>query len=181
MRADPVVLALLATLATAAAAGATDYGLGRPASPDDIAAWNIDVAPDGSGLPPGSGSVQQGQQLFADSCAACHGAHGEGKPMDALAGGAGTLANAKPVKTVGSFWPYATTLYDFVHRAMPFNAPQTLSPDQTYAVVAYVLYLNRIVPADAVMDARTLPAVVMPARERFKSGYETRKVSDPSP
>ena len=128
-----ILAALAALVAATAPAAAVDYGpgrygpgrygLGRPASAADIAAWDIDVAPDGRGLPPGRGSVAQGAQLFAKKCAACHGAHGEGKPMDALAGGAGSLDTAKPVKTVGSFWPYATTLYDFIHRAMPFCPP----------------------------------------------------------
>jgi S-disulfanyl-L-cysteine oxidoreductase SoxD len=149
-----------------------DYGIGRPARPDEIAGWNIDIAPDGAGLPPGHGSVQQGAQIFADKCAACHGAHGEGKPMDALVGGTGTIATLKPVKTVGSYWPYATTLYDFIHRAMPFDAPQSLSADEVYAVSAYVLFLNRLLPADAVLDAKTLPGVAMPNRGAFVSAFK---------
>jgi mono/diheme cytochrome c family protein len=173
MRAKVFTAAAVATglgLAGAAFAG-EDYGLGRNAAPSEIAGWDIDVAPDGTGLPPGKGDVRQGAQIFADRCAACHGANGEGKPMDRLVGGAGTIASAKPVKTVGSYWPYATTLYDFIHRAMPFNAPQSLSPDEVYAVSAYVLYLNHLVAADAVLDAETLPKVAMPNRGAFVSAF----------
>ncbi|MDB5895254.1 MAG: cytochrome c-type [Rhodoferax sp.] len=142
-------------------------GIGQPASPEAIAAWNIDVGPDGSGLPKGSGSVTAGQAVYAAQCAACHGARGEGKPADALVGGQGTLRSDKPLKTIGSFWPYATTVYDFIHRAMPYNAPQSLSPDEVYAVTAYILHLNGIVPADAVLDAQSLPKVRMPNRNGF--------------
>ncbi|WP_158814809.1 c-type cytochrome [Methylocapsa sp. S129] len=174
MRAKAFIAAALAasllSISAPARAG-EDYGIGRPATSEEIAGWNIDVAPDGAGLPPGQGSVAQGAQIFADKCAACHGDHGQGKPMDALAGGAGTIATPKPVKTVGSYWPYATTLYDFIHRAMPFNAPQSLSPDEVYAVSAYVLFLNHLVPADAILDAKTLPKVAMPNRDAFVSAF----------
>jgi len=161
-------VALLALLAAPAAAD--PLGLGRPATPADIAGWNIDVRPDGRGLPPGSGSVAQGQTVFAASCAACHGANGTtATPAPALVGGQGTLASAKPVRTVGSYWPYATTVFDYVRRAMPFNAPGSLSDAQVYAVTAFLLNRNGIVPADAVMDAKTLPAVRMPNRHGFRS------------
>ena len=173
MRARIVVWAAVLGLGAAGPASAgQDYGIGRPATPSEIAGWDIDIAPDGTGLPDGHGSVAEGARIFGERCAACHGAQGEGKPMDALAGGAGTMGTAKPLKTVGSFWPYATTLYDFIHRAMPFNAPQTLSPDEVYAVSAYVLFLNHIVPADAVMDAKALPAVAMPNRPAFAAKGE---------
>jgi S-disulfanyl-L-cysteine oxidoreductase SoxD len=148
---------------------APPYGLGRPATPAELAAWDIDVRADGQGLPPGSGSVRDGLKVYAEHCAACHGDKGEGNPMDRLVGGAGTLASPTPVKTVGSFWPYATTLFDYVRRAMPFNAPQSLTADQIYAVCAYLLYLNQIVPAEAVVDAQTLPTVQMPNRKGFTS------------
>jgi S-disulfanyl-L-cysteine oxidoreductase SoxD len=150
-------------------AEATRYGIGRAGTPAEIAGWNIDVRADGDGLPPGHGAVSEGQKVYEHRCAACHGDQGEGQPMDALVGGEGTLATAKPVRTVGSYWPYATTLYDYVHRAMPFNAPQSLTPDQVYAVTAYVLFLNGIVPKGAVMDAHTLPRVRMPNRNGFIS------------
>jgi mono/diheme cytochrome c family protein len=172
MRASLFTFAFTAVLLHGASlAKATEYGIGKTATPAEIAGWNIDIAPTGAGLPPGHGSVGDGARIYADKCAACHGADGLGKPMPALAGGAGTMGSAKPEKTVGSFWPYATTLYDYIHRAMPFNAPQTLAPDEVYAVSAYVLYLNHLVPEDAVLDATSLPAVVMPERGKFVSGY----------
>lgn len=143
------------------------YGLGRPATPGEIAGWDIDVSPDGRGLPPGHGGVQEGKAIFAAKCAPCHGDQGQGKPTDRLVGGFGTIGTDKPVKTIGSYWPYATTLYDFINRAMPFNAPQSLSHDEVYAVSAYLLFLNRLVPEDAVLDAKSLPRVAMPGRKAF--------------
>jgi cytochrome c len=134
---------------------------------------DIDVSPSGAGLPPGSGTVQQGRQVFAAKCAACHGQGGIEGPADRLAGGHGTLKTSKPLKTVGSYWPYATTLYDYIYRAMPFNAPQSLTPDEVYSVVAWILYRNEIIPEDVVMDAKTLPAAQMPNRNGF--------VPDPRP
>jgi cytochrome c len=148
-------------------ASAQTYGLGQPATDAAIAAWNIDVDARGQGLPPGQGSVAQGATLYAQKCAVCHGANGEGKPADALVGGAGTLATARPGKTVGSFWPYATTLYDFIFRAMPYTAPQSLSPSEVYALTAWVLHRNGVLPADAVLDARTLAAIRLPNRAGF--------------
>lgn len=163
---------LLAMAAVCPRAQAQTYGLGLLASERDLAAWNIDVTPDGAGLPPGSGSVARGKQVYENLCAACHGIKGEGKPADALVGGQGSLksahANGKPpLKTIGSFWPYATTVFDFINRAMPYNAPQSLKADEVYAVTAYLLHLNGIVPAEAVLDARTLPQVRMPNRDGF--------------
>lgn len=161
----PAALGLLATLAWTAAATAADFG--RPARPDEIALWNIDVRPDGVGLPEGRGSVSHGQQVYAENCAACHGDVGQGGFADRLTGGQGSLASAHPVKTIGSFWPYATTLFDYVRRAMPYTAPQTLSDDDTYAVVAYLLNLNGIVPGDATLDRASLPKIRMPNRDGF--------------
>ncbi len=112
--------------------------------------WDIDVRPDGQGLPPGHGNVRDGAALYAARCAGCHGARGEGAAAEALAGGQGSLASAKPLRTVGSYWPYATTLFDYVRRAMPFDAPQSLSADETYAVSAYVLHLNGLLPEEAI-------------------------------
>jgi S-disulfanyl-L-cysteine oxidoreductase SoxD len=149
-----------------------DFGIGRPASPSEIAGWDIDIAPDGTGLPPGRGGVREGEMIFAQKCASCHGGHGEGKPMDRLAGGSGTIKTATPVKTIGSYWPFATTLFDFVRRAMPFDAPQSLSPSEVYAVSAYVLFLNQLLPNDAILDAKSLPKVAMPNRSAFVSGYK---------
>ena len=168
-----VVSATIVFTIPAAMAG-EDYGLGRTAAPAEIAQWDIDVSPDGAGLPAGQGSVSEGQAIYQSRCAACHGDHGQGKPMDRLAGGMGTIGTAKPVRTVGSFWPFATTLYDFVRRAMPFNAPQSLSASETYAVCAYVLFLNGILPADATLDAASLPKVKMPNRNAFVSAYPTQ-------
>ena len=172
MRVSILAAALIAaSVSGTVAAAAKDFGIGKTATPAEIAGWNIDIAPNGAGLPPGHGSVSDGARVYADKCAACHGADGLGKPMPALAGGAGTMGSAKPDKTVGSFWPYATTLYDYIHRAMPFNAPQSLSPDEVYAVSAYVLYLNHLVPEAAVLDAKSLPGVAMPERDKFFNGY----------
>lgn len=166
-----VALAIAATLASGAVSAAEGYGFGRPATPEEIAGWDIDVSPSGAGLPPGQGDVQQGAAIFADKCAGCHGAHGEGKPMDQLVGGFGTIFEAKPQKTIGSFWPYATTLFDYVRRAMPFDAPQSLTPDQVYAVSAYLLYLNHLIAEDVVLDAASLPKIKMPNRDNFVSAY----------
>ncbi|MDP3090631.1 MAG: cytochrome c [Nitrospira sp.] len=149
------------------------YGFGRSATAAESAAWNIDIDPTGAGLPTGRGTVQQGAAIYANKCAACHGPTGVEGPQSQLVGGQGSLTTDKPIKTIGSFWPYATTLYDYVHRAMPLNAPQSLTPDEVYAVVAWLLHQNGIIPADAAIDAQTLPAVKMPNREGF--------VSDPRP
>jgi S-disulfanyl-L-cysteine oxidoreductase SoxD len=149
------------------------YGIGRVATPAEIAGWNIDIGRDGSGLPPGSGTVSHGRELFAQQCAACHGEKGEGGVGDKLAGGQGTIATAKPVRTVGSYWPYAPTLFDYIRRAMPQNAPQSLSNEDVYAVSAYVLKLNGLVPDDATLDAKSLATIRMPNRDKF--------VGDPRP
>ncbi|WP_227246944.1 c-type cytochrome [Paraburkholderia caribensis] len=147
--------------------------IGTPVSDADIAAWNIDVAPDGQGLPPGSGDVAMGGKVFAARCAACHGAKGEGLIGDQLIGGQGTLTSANPKRTVGSYWPYATTLFDYIRRAMPYNAPQSLSADEVYAVSAWILNQNGIVSDDARLDAHSLASVRMPNRDGF--------VPDPRP
>jgi cytochrome c len=165
-----LALAIAAILAGSVVRADERYGIGRSATPHEIAGWDIDVSPSGAGLPAGRGDVRQGEAIFAEKCAACHGAHGEGKPMDRLVGGIGTLRDKKPDKTVGSFWPYATTLFDYVRRAMPMNAPQSLTPDEVYAVSAYVLFLNGIVPQDATLDADNLARINMPNRDGFVSG-----------
>src|SRR5262249_48886782 len=135
--------ALLIANGTRAAEGPN---LGHAASPEDLAAWDISVAPDGAGLPPGSGTPAQGATVYAAKCAACHGEKGAGKPNDQLVGGQGTLTGDQvPVKTVGSFWPYATTVFDYVRRAMPLNESKALNNDQIYAVTAYLLQLNGII------------------------------------
>lgn len=156
----------IALLPTALNATGVGSGLGQPASPSDISSWNDDTSPSGN-LPPGRGSVAQGQQIYATQCSACHGDKGQGGPMDKLVGGVGTLDTKAPVKTVGSYWPYATTIFDYVRRAMPFNAPGTLNNDQVYAVTAYLLYMNGVVPQSAVMNGRSLAAVRMPNHDNF--------------
>jgi cytochrome c len=161
----PVVLGLAAALTCALAASAAEFG--RRASPDEIKLWDIDVRPDGAGLPQGRGSVDRGRQVYEENCAACHGDRGQGGLGDRLVGGRGSLASDHPVKTVGSFWPYATTLFDYARRAMPYQAPQTLSDADTYAVVAYILNLNGLVGPDTSLDASTLPEVEMPNRNGF--------------
>jgi cytochrome c len=163
----PKLLAAGAIAAAAIMAPALASDFGRPATPDEIKLWDIDVRPDGKGLPDGSGTVAQGKQVFADNCAACHGDNGQGGIKDRLVGGQGTLATDKPIKTVGSFWPYATTLFDYIHRAMPYPTPGSLSNNDTYAVVAYILGLNEILPADGKVDRASLPNIKMPNRDGF--------------
>ncbi|GAB4394384.1 MAG: cytochrome c [Kiloniellaceae bacterium] len=168
MRSIRVVLALaVATVVLCGTALAFSYDFGRPAAPDEIALWDIDVRPDGTGLPPGGGTVAQGREIYADNCAACHGEAGQGGIKDRLVGGQGSLATDHPVKTIGSFWPYATTLYDYIRRAMPYTAPGSLSDDETYALVAYLLNLNGIVPEDARLDQTNLAKIRMPNRDGF--------------
>jgi mono/diheme cytochrome c family protein len=150
-------------------AQAPHYGLGRTPAPAEIAAWNTDVRADGLGLPPGHGSVASGREVFAQRCAACHGDKGQGGSADRLVGGFGTLSNQNPIKTVGSYWPYATTLFDFVRRAMPFNAPGTLSDDEIYAVSAYILALNGVIADDATLGPDNLSHIAMPNRNGFVS------------
>jgi len=164
-------IALSGTLAlalTGAALAQEGSNLGKPISQQDIAPWDISIGPQGGGLPPGSGSVKEGEAVFMAKCQGCHGEKGAGGPNDRLVGGRGTLAGDKPaVKTVGSYWPYATTLFDYVRRAMPFPQSKSLSNDELYGVVAYVLNLNGVIPEGETMNAETLPKVVMPNRDGF--------------
>lgn len=163
------VVVCLFFLAGSAFAQQGRLGLGTPATPEQIRGWDIDVRPDGAGLPPGKGSVEQGERIYAEQCAACHGEKGQNpaKGFDRLVGGKGTLAMPKPVQTIGSYWPYATTIFDYVNRAMPFTAPNSLTADEVYSVVAYLLYLNDIVPRQAVMNAQELKNVKMPNADGF--------------
>lgn len=142
-------------------------GLGATPSAAQLAAMDTSIPPSGAGLPAGSGNVAQGQKVYDSKCQTCHGPKGVGKPADPLVGGIGSLGSGKPMRTVGSYWPYATTFFDYVRRAMPTNAPQTLTNDEVYAATAYVLFLNGIVKEDAVMNAQTLPQVKMPNRDGF--------------
>jgi cytochrome c len=139
-----------------------------------IAAWDISIPPSGAGLPKGGGTARQGVQVYEQKCQSCHGAKGAGKPADPLAGGAGTLASKAPLRTVGSYWPYATTLFDYVRRAMPITNPLSLTDEEVYAVSAYVLYLNGIISEDDEMNARTLPLVRMPNRDGFVNAWQQR-------
>jgi len=141
--------------------------LGRPLTPEEISKLDITVAPDGSGLPAGSGSVSAGANVYSEKCQSCHGARGQGGPQDQLTGGVGTIASEKPVKTPVSYWPSATTIFDYVRRAMPLQSPQSLTNDEVYAVTAYILSIDKIVPEDAVLDAKSLPQVKMPNRDGF--------------
>lgn len=147
--------------------GQSKFGFGRPATPPEIAAWNLDIDREGKSLPVGRGSVKQGKEIYEAQCAACHGAMGEGGVGDRLVGGKGTLGTAQPIKTVGSFWPYASTLFDYIRRAMPMNAPQSLSNDEVYAVTAYILSINGIVANSATLDAKSLAVVQMPNKDGF--------------
>jgi S-disulfanyl-L-cysteine oxidoreductase SoxD len=142
--------------------------LGKSISPEDLASWDISIGPDGVGLPPGSGTVKQGEAVFAAKCQTCHGEKGAGRPNDRLVGGQGSLAGDKPpIKTVGSYWPYATTLFDYIRRAMPFNESKSLTNDEVYGVVAYLLNLNGVIPESDTMNAQSLPKVAMPNRDGF--------------
>jgi mono/diheme cytochrome c family protein len=163
------LLAVASVLAVVSnAALAENPNLGRIAAPEEIASWDISIGPDGAGLPPGSGTPKQGEAVYTAKCLVCHGEKGAGKPNDALVGGRGTLAGDQPpVKTVGSFWPYATTLFDYVRRAMPLNESKSLTNDEVYAVVAYLLQLNGIIGENETINAQTLPRVQMPNRDGF--------------
>lgn len=142
------------------------FGFGRPASGERVAMWDVDVKPNGEGLPPGAGSVEEGRRVYETHCAACHGPSGTEGPNDRLVS-RGAWDQWPADRSVGSYWPYATTLFDYTRKAMPQNAPGSLSDDQVYAVVAYVLSLNGLVESGAVMDSAALASVRMPARDRF--------------
>jgi cytochrome c len=176
----PLAIALLggalcarALVAHAAADQAPTFHVGRPPTPEELRAIDIDVEPDGQGLPAGRGTAVDGKAVYTRRCETCHGPTGTEGPQDVLVGGKGSLATAKPQKTVGSYWPYATTLWDYVRRAMPFDHPGTLTADEIYSVTAYVLFLNGIVGEQDVLDKTTLPQVKMPNRNGF--------VADPRP
>jgi S-disulfanyl-L-cysteine oxidoreductase SoxD len=160
--------AAAALLALTGAAAAQSPNLGKPISPEDLATWDISIGPDGAGLPSGSGTPKQGEEVFAMKCQACHNAKGAGQPNDRLVGGQGSLPGDKPaVKTVGSYWPYATTLFDYIRRAMPLPQSKSLTNDEVYAVAAYILNLNGVIGEADTLDAKTLPQVKMPNRDGF--------------
>ena len=145
--------------------------LGEELSAEQLAAVDFTIMPDGDGLPDGSGTAVAGREVYNQNCLACHGENGAGGVNDVLAGGHGSLTGPRPQKTVGSYWPHATTVFDYIRRAMPFQTPDSLSNDETYAVTAYVLFVNDIIAEDAEMNADTLPQVRMPNRDNFVWGY----------
>ena len=161
---------LLGGVSSAAMAGEKGFGLGRPALPEEVKAWDIDVRPDGQGLPPGKGTVARGEALFLERCAVCHGEFGEGAGRwPPLAGGAGSLKSDNPQKTIGSFWPYVSTAYDYIHRAMPFGDAQSLTPDETYALVAFLLNMSEVVPKDFELSDKNFASVRLPNEKAFYS------------
>jgi cytochrome c len=165
---DTLLAACWALVVAHSAALAESPNLGAAASPEEIASWDISIGPDGAGLPSGSGTPQQGEQVYLAKCLACHGEKGAGKPNDQLVGGKGSLGPGQtPVKTVGSYWPYATTLFDYVRHAMPLNESKSLGDDEVYAVVAYILQLNGVIAENDTIDAQALPKVRMPNRDGF--------------
>lgn len=172
-RFSSLLLAAASLLAASVAdAQQRGYGIGHKITDAQIAPWNIDIGgDDGKGLPPGKGSVAAGEKLYVQQCASCHGEFGEGNGRwPELMGGQGSLRHEDPRKTIGSFWPWAPTIFDYVRRTMPFTAPQSLENDETYAIVAYLLHLNDLLPADAVLDAGSLAAIRMPNRDGFIAG-----------
>jgi S-disulfanyl-L-cysteine oxidoreductase SoxD len=174
MREPFLVAAALLLLAACARPGWPETpNLGRPATPAEIAGWDISIPPDGRGLPQGRGTSVEGATVYAAKCQVCHGERGAGGPNDRLVGGLGTLASATPVRTIGSYWPYATTVFDYLRRAMPFMQPHSLTDDEVYAVTAYLLQLNGIIGAGDEMNARTLPAVRMPNVGNFVPVYRS--------
>ena len=173
---------LLAGLAAPALAADTD--LGRPATAEEIAAWDIDVRPDGLGLPEGEGSVVDGEEIFAEQCAVCHGDFAEGVDRwPVLSGGFDTLKSDRPVKTIGSYWPYLSTVWDYVYRAMPFGNAQSLTPDQVYAITAFLLYANDIVDDEFVLSKENFTTVHLPNEANFieDSRPDTPTLADGEP
>lgn len=160
---------------------------GRSPTAAEMAGWDIDVVPNGTGLPVGHGTSADGAKIFAARCAACHGANAEGVSIPdrgafpRLVGGIGTLADDKPVKTVGSYWPYATGVFDYIRRAMPLTAPGSLTSNEVYSLVAFILSRNGIIPENAVMDEKSLPRVVMPNRNGFFRSAQSEKLARPRP
>ena len=148
--------------------------LGKPISAADVAPWDIDVLPDGTGLPPGSGTPEEGGKIFAMKCQGCHGQGGKGGPFAAVVGGQPLTNGLETVKTVANFWPYASTLFDFTRRAMPWQAPRSLTNDEVYSLTAYILSINKIIGEKDVMNAQTLPKVRMPNRDGFIPRFPER-------
>ena len=169
-----VRFALLVGAIAFAGAFASAQDLGKPISEADVAAWDISILPDGTGLPPGSGTPGQGSTIFAAKCAVCHGENGKGGLAAALVGGEPLTSGIETAKTVANFWPYATTIFDFTRRAMPWPRPRTLTNEEVYALTAFILAQNKIIGAGDVMNAQTLPKVRMPNREGFIPRFPER-------
>ena len=165
-RAGVSAVALCAAALSASAFAAETPNLGQPISPADLAPWDITIMPDGKGLPAGSGTAKQGEPIFAQKCSACHGEKGVGGIAAPVTAGP-PKASLDGGKTIANFWPYATTIFDFVRRAMPANAPKSLSNQEVYALTAYLLYLNKLIGENDTIDAKTLPAVKMPNVNNF--------------
>jgi mono/diheme cytochrome c family protein len=168
---DRVVLVTALLLAAMPSLAAESPQLGTPITPAEMAAWDLSIQPDGRGLPAGSGNAVTGKAIFAEKCVVCHNEEGKGQPFDRLVGGQGTLASTTPVKTIGSFWPYASTVFDYIRRAMPLVAPQSLTNDEAYSLTAYLLSLNGIIKERDVMNAKTLAQVKMPNQGGFIVKY----------
>lgn len=165
----PLIPVIAMAACAAALAQTSEYkNIGRTPTESEVKAWDITIGPDGEGLPPGSGTAKDGANIFADKCAQCHGPTGGGdKQGPALVGGGGTLKSIHPVQTIGSYWPFATTIWDFVNRAMPRWQGGSLSPDEVYSLTAFLLYRNGVVQESDVVDAKTLPKIQMPNRNGF--------------
>ena len=166
-RAPVVALAISLVTTTHLFAQSPKYGVGRPPTAEELKAWDIAISPDGKELPEGRGTAVDGKPVYDRRCASCHGPTGKEGPNDQLVGGVGTLATAKPIKTVGSYWPYATTIWDYVNRAMPYDLPGTLTANEVYALTAFILHLNGISGERDVIDRTTLPKIHMPNRDGF--------------
>jgi len=168
-----LIATIAAQVSAALPAQSPTFGVGHAPRPDQLKQIDIDVTPDGKGLVPGHGTASAGKDVYTRRCETCHGPTGKEGPQEAISGGKGSLATSKPQKTVGSYWPYATTLWDYINRAMPFDHPSTLTPDEVYSATAYVLFLNGVVGEQDLLDETTLPKVQMPNRNGF--------VADPRP
>jgi S-disulfanyl-L-cysteine oxidoreductase SoxD len=162
----PRTIAALCAIASSAAIAAGP-NLGKPVTQAEIAAWDISIQPDGTGLPAGGGTPAQGAKIYAQKCALCHGENGKGGSSSALVGGAPLTSGIETAKTIANFWGYSTTLFDFIRRAMPWQQPRSLSNDEVYALTAYILALNKLIGEKDAMTAETLPKVKMPNRDGF--------------
>jgi len=162
-----LICTTVAIFSAVASAQSPNYGVGRTPTAEEVRGYDTSVGPEGKELPPGRGTAREGASIFAQRCAACHGATGTEGPNDRLVGGQGTLAGDRPVRTVGSYWPYATTVWDYVNRAMPLNNPGSLTPNEVYALTAFILFRNGIVQETEVIDRGSLPKVRMPNRDGF--------------